>query len=459
MAVADLADVAAKPARANSPAKVGLVCIAATSIEWYDFFIYGTAAALVFPKLFFPATLSPMVAQLASFSTFAVGFIARPVGGVLFGHFGDLLGRKRTLVVALVMMGLSSALIGVLPSYARVGVAAPLFLVALRFCQGLAIGGLWGGAALLVVENAPADKRGFFGSLPQLGIPTGMILANLAILSMTEAVSPDAFLRWGWRAPFLLSVFLVAIGFYVQGRLEETPEFKGAMETGHTSARPRRSPVVQVLARNPKEVLLAAGSFVATNGLFYLFSTFAIAYGVTTLHLPRSEILWAVLLAFLVLIPPTVLAGAVSDRVGRRAVYLAGGLFGVLSGLVAWRLIDTGAFPLIVLGLIVGLLPTSLMAGPQPALFAELFPAELRYSGASIGYQLGAILAGGFAPMIATGLMERFHASIWVAGYGAVLCATTIVSVLLLAETRRPVKPSAGRVGPQARPGDGRAGR
>jgi metabolite-proton symporter len=437
MAVADVAAATAAPARAHSPARIGLICVAATSIEWYDFFIYGTAAALVFPTLFFPATLSPLVAQLASFSTFAVGFIARPVGGVLFGHFGDLLGRKRALVVALVMMGVASALVGALPSYARVGVAAPLLLIALRFCQGLAVGGLWGGAALLVVENAPPDKRGLFGSLPQLGIPAGMILANLAILLMSEAVSPDAFLRWGWRAPFLLSVFLVAIGLYVQGRLEETPEFKGAMEAGRKAARPARSPVLQVLTRNPKEVLLAAGSFVATNGLFYLFSTFAIAYGVTTLHLPRSEVLWAVLLAFIVAIPPVVFAGALSDRVGRRAVYLAGGLLGVFGGLLAWRLIDTGTFPMIMLGLVVGLLPTSLMAGPQPALFSELFPAELRYSGASIGYQLGAILAGGFAPMIATALMQRFHSSAWIAGYGALLCAISIVSVMLLAETRK----------------------
>jgi metabolite-proton symporter len=441
MAVADIADATAAPARAKSPARIGLICAAASSIEWYDFLVYGTAAALVFPKLFFPATLSPLVAQLASFSTFAVGFVARPVGGVLFGHFGDLVGRKRALVVALVLMGLSSALVGALPSYARIGAAAPMLLVALRFCQGLAVGGQWGGAALMAVENAPGDRRGFFGSLPQLGIPAGMVLANLAILIMTEAVSPDAFLRWGWRVPFLLSVLLIAIGIYVQGRLEETPEFKGAMDARRKSARPTRSPVLQVLARNPKEVLLAAGSFVATNGLFYLLTAFATAYGVTTLHLPRSEVLWALVLAFIVASPLVVLAGALSDRFGRRAVYIAGGLLGGLTALVVWRLIDTGAFPLIVLGIALGLLPTSLMAGPQPALFAELFPAELRYSGASIGYQLGAILGGGFAPMIATALMERFHASAYIAGYGALLCAVSVISVLLLGETRKPASP------------------
>jgi metabolite-proton symporter len=438
MAVADAAVAAARPARAHSPARIGLICAAAASIEWYDFFVYGTAAALVFPRLFFPATLSPLVAQLASFSTFAVGFIARPVGGILFGHFGDLLGRKRALVVALVLMGLASALVGLLPSYARIGAAAPLILVVLRFCQGLAIGGLWGGAALLAVENAPADRRGFFGSLPQLGIPSGMILANLVVLLMTATVSPDAFLAWGWRAPFLLSLLLVAIGAYVQGRLEETPEFKDAIQSGQASARRARSPVLQVLARNPKEVVLAAGSFVATNGLFYLFSTFVTAYGVTTLHLSRSQVLWAVLLAFAILTPLTVGAGALSDRVGRRSLYLVGGLLGVLSGFLAWRLIDTGDFTLLVLGLFAGLLPTAMMAGPQPALFAELFPPKLRYSGASLGYQLGAILAGGFAPMIATGLIERFHSSAWIAGYGAVLCIVTVVSVILLGERGKP---------------------
>jgi metabolite-proton symporter len=411
--------------------KVGLICVAATSIEWYDFFIYGTAAALVFPKLFFPASLPPLVAQLASFSTFAVGFIARPVGGVLFGHFGDLIGRKRTLVIALVMMGVSSALVGVLPSYARAGAAAPLLLVALRFCQGMAIGGQWGGAALMAVENAPLGKRGLFGSLPQLGVPAGMILANLIFLMMTGAVSSEGFLAWGWRIPFLLSVLLVGVGLYVQGRLEETPEFKAATE-GKTARRPR-SPVLQVLARHPWEVLLAAGSFLAANGGFYLMTTFAIAYGTTTLHLPRAEILWAVLLACVAIGPLIVLAGALSDRLGRTNVYIAGGVVGMAGAFIAWRLIDTGAFPLILLGVIVGFLGKSMMYGPQPALFSELFSTEFRYSGASIGYQLGAVLGGGFAPMIATALMERYHASIYVAGYTAVLYAISLASVALLA--------------------------
>jgi metabolite-proton symporter len=433
-----VADAAAEPARANSLVKVGLVCVAATSIEWYDFFIYGTAAALVFPKLFFPATLPPLIALLASFSTFAVGFIARPVGGALFGHFGDLIGRKRMLVVALVLMGLSSALVGVLPSYARIGAAAPLLLVVLRFCQGLAIGGQWGGAALLAVENAPRDKRGLIGSLPQLGVPAGMIAANAVFLLMTAMVAPDAFLSWGWRIPFALSVLLVAIGLYVQGRLEETPEFHDAMEAGAKSARRRRSPVLQVLARHPREVLLAAGSYVASNGSFYLLTTFAIAYGTTTLHLARSDVLWAVLLASVAISPLIVFGGALSDRFGRRAVYMAGAVLSGFGGFLAWRLIDTGAFPLILLGLILGFLGNSLMYGPQPALFSELFSTEVRYSGASIGYQLGAILGGGFAPMIATALMERFHASVYVAGYMALLCAISLVSVMLLGETRKP---------------------
>ena len=441
-----VADVAARPARVNSMAKVGLICVAATSIEWYDFFIYGTAAALVFPKLFFPATLSPLVAQLASFSTFAVGFIARPVGGALFGHFGDLIGRKRTLVVALVMMGLSSALVGMLPSYSRIGAAAPLLLVVLRFCQGLAIGGQWGGAALVAVENAPRDKWGFYGSLPQLGVPAGMILANIVFLFMTARVSPDAFASWGWRIPFALSLLLVVIGLYVQGQLEETPEFQGAIQAADTPARPPRSPVLQVLARHPREVLLASGSFVAVNGSFYLLTTFAIAYGSTTLRLPRSEVLWAVLVSAIVISPVIALAGAASDRFGRRAVYVAGGVVGMFGAFVAWRLIDTGAFPLIVLELLIAFLGNALMYGPQPALFSELFAAEFRYSGASIGYQLAAILGGGFAPMIATALIERFHASIYIAGYMAVLYAVSLISTLMLFRARK-ASPAAQALG------------
>lgn len=434
MAVADLA---AAPARANSMVKVGLICVAATSIEWYDFFIYGTAAALVFPKLFFPASLSPLIALLASFSTFAVGFIARPVGGMLFGHFGDVIGRKRTLVAALIMMGVSSALVGILPSYARAGAAAPLLLVVLRFCQGLAIGGQWGGAALVAVENAPPGKRGLYGSLPQLGVPAGMILANIVFLSVTARISPDAFASWGWRIPFALSLLLVAIGLYVQGRLEEAPEFQGAVRARDKSGRRPRSPVLEVLVRRPREVLLAAGSFVAINGSFYLLTTFAIAYGTTTLHLPRSEVLWVVLVSLVIVAPMVVLAGALSDRFGRRAVYVAGGVAGILGAFIAWRLIDTGVFPLMVLGLAIAFLGNSLMYGPQPALFSELFAAEFRYSGASIGYQLAAILGGGFAPMIATGLIERFHASVYIAGYMALLYAVSLVSTLLLLRARQ----------------------
>ena len=432
-----VADVVAGPARTNSMAKVGLICVAATSIEWYDFFIYGTAAALVFPRLFFPASLSPLVALMASFSTFAVGFIARPVGGMLFGHFGDLIGRKRTLVAALVMMGLSSALVGVLPSYARIGAAAPLLLVVLRFCQGLAIGGQWGGAALVAVENAPPSQRGLYGSLPQLGVPAGMVLANIVFLSVTARVSSNAFASWGWRIPFLLSLLLVAIGLYVQGRLEETPEFQGAIEARGNPGRRPRSPVLQVLARHPRDVLLAAGSFVASNGTFYLLTTFAIAYGTTTLHLPRSQVLWAVLVSLLVISPLIVLAGALSDRFGRRAVYVTGGVAGMAGAFFAWRLIDTGAFPLIVLGLVIAFVGNSLMYGPQPAMFSELFPAEFRYSGASMGYQLAAILGGGFAPMIATGLMERFHSSAYIAGYTVLLYAVSLISTLLLLHARK----------------------
>ena len=307
----------------------------------------------------------------------------------------------------------------------------------LRFCQGLAIGGQWGGAALVAVENAPPDKRGLYGSLPQLGVPVGMILANIVFLLVTARVSSDAFSSWGWRIPFALSLLLVAVGLYVQGRLEEAPEFQGAVRARDKPGPRPRSPVLEVLVRHPREVLLAAGSFVASNGSFYVLTTFAIAYGTTNLHLPRSEVLWAVLVSLVIISPLIVLAGALSDRFGRRAVYVAGGVAGMAGAFLAWRLIDTGAFPLIVLGLVIAFVGNSLMYGPQPALFSELFAAEFRYSGASIGYQLAAILGGGFAPMIATGLIERFHASAYIAGYMVLLYAVSLISTLLLFRARR----------------------
>ena len=430
--------IAAAPLRGKSLAKVVATSLAASSIEWYDFFIYGTAAALVFPKLFFSPELPESVRQLASFSTFAVGFIARPVGGVVFGHFGDILGRKRALVAALVLMGTATTLVGLLPSYQTIGVAAPILLILLRFAQGFAVGGQWGGAALLATENAPPGQRGFYGSFPQLGVPAGVVLANLVFLLMGQLVAPDAFLAWGWRIPFLVSVGLVGLGLYVQLKLEDTPEFK-ALEAAATDAAPTRkpSPILRAILTHPKEIALAGGAFVANNGCFYLIITYVVAYATTTLHVERSTVLWAVLLGSLFAAPALPISAALTDRFGRRGIFMLGA---VLCGLWAFPffiLVDTGQFPKMLLAIAVGLTFSNMMYGPQAALFAELFTPEVRYSGASLGYQLGAIFGGGFAPIIAAALLAATHSSVAISGYMAVLCAISLISVYLLAETHK----------------------
>lgn len=436
------ATAAAPKLRENSIVKVALTSAAATSIEWYDFFIYGTAAALVFPTLFFPASLPPAVAQVAAFSTFAVGFVARPLGGIVFGHFGDRVGRKRALVTALLIMGAATTLIGLLPSYHSIGLAAPLLLILFRFAQGLAIGGQWGGAALLAIESAPKGRRGFYGSFAQIGVPVGVVLANLIFLVMSANLAPEAFQSWGWRVPFILSLLLVGLGLYVQLVLEDSPEFQ-ALEKAEVSAHVKeakvreRSPLLKVIAKHPKEILLAAGSFVASNGCFYIIITYVVAYATKELGVARSNILWAVLLGSMISAPTLLITGAFSDRFGRRGVFMLGALLSGLWAVPFFLLIDTGAFPAMLLAIAVALTLMNMMYGPQAALFAELFSVEVRYSGASLGYQLGAILGGGFAPMIATALLASYHTSLAISGYMAVLCFISLVSVFLLAETHK----------------------
>ncbi|HEY2357358.1 MAG TPA: MFS transporter [Phenylobacterium sp.] len=450
--------VAATPPVKINVAKVALTSLAASSIEWYDFFIYGTAAALVFPKLFFASTLPPAVAQLAAFSTFAVGFIARPIGGIVFGHFGDQFGRKRALVIALLMMGCATTAVGLLPPYATAGLISPLLLILLRFVQGLAVGGQWGGAALIAIENAPQGQRGFFGSFAQMGVPAGVVMANLIFLVMGSTVAPEAFLAWAWRIPFLLSIVLVGLGLYVQLQLEDTAEFQAvqALEAERQEAAARAlaaekgisfdkakaqlraakgSPILKVIAKHPKEILLAAGSFVASNGTFYVMITYVVAYATATLHVPRTTILWAVLLGSIASAPILPLMAWLSDKVGRRSVFMTGAVLLGLWSVPFFRLLDTGAFPLMLLALALGLIFQAIMYGPLAALMTELFSTEFRYSGASLGYQLGAILGGGFAPIISTALMARYGTSMAISAYMIGLCAISLLSVTLLAET------------------------
>ena len=420
--------------------RVALTSLAGTSIEWYDFFLYGTAAAVIFPKAFFPQDLPPMVLLIISFSTFAVGFIARPLGGLIFGHFGDRVGRKRTLVVALMMMGAATTLIGLLPTYAAIGVAAPLILVLLRFVQGLAIGGQWGGAMLLVTESAPADQRGWYGAYAQAGAPVGVILANLAFIGVSSSMSEEAFMDWGWRLPFIASIVLIGISMYVQLRLEDTEAFKALQESqdGQASDQPiASSPVVEAIRKYPKRIMLAAGAFLSVQVTFYILIAFIIAYGVTApeLALSRDTMLTAVLIAAAIMVPSQFYFSGLSDRVGRKQIYRWGAILTGLWGFALFPLINTGEPLMIVIAVTLGLTFLGMQYGPQAAYFTELFTTEVRYSGASLGYQIGAILGGALAPTIAVLLWNElgiFYVSVYI----LVAAILTLLSLSALEETK-----------------------
>lgn len=425
----------------GSMRKVALTALAGTSIEWYDFFLYATAAALVFPAAFFPGS-DPTIGLILSFGTFAFGFIARPLGGIIFGHFGDRVGRKKTLVIALWMMGISSTLIGLLPTYATIGVAAPILLCLLRFTQGLAIGGQWGGAMLLVTESAPADKRGYYGAYAQAGAPVGVILANLAFILVSSSVSEQAFMDWGWRVPFISSVLLIGISMYVQLNLEDTAAFKElqAVKAKRDAESPvkvvRRSPIIEALVKYPKRIALAAGAFLSIQVAFYILIGFVLAYGgdANGAAIPRDTLLFAVLIASGIQVPAQFWAAAYSDRHGRRGIFMLGAVLTGAWSFVLFPLIDTGEFWLVVLGLSGGLAFLGLMYGPQAAFFTELFSTEVRYSGASLGYQIGAIVGGAFAPTIAT-ILWKEYSIVWVSVYIAGASLLSLVSVKLLTET------------------------
>jgi metabolite-proton symporter len=413
--------------------KVAVMASASAAVEWYDFFIYGTAAALVFPHLFFPPGLPPFVAQIASFSTFAVGFIARPLGGMLFGHYGDVHGRKRALVVAMFVMGLSTTLIGLLPSYASVGVLAPLLLVALRFAQGLAVGGQWGGAALLAIESAPAGRRGLYGSIVQVGVPLGVVLANAVFLAVSALVPNDAFLTWGWRIGFVLSVLLIVIALIVHFSVAEP----AAQDVAAKPVERRRSPLAELARGHWRELLLAGGAFVANNTCFYIAITYAVAYGATTVGIERHQLLFAVMAGSLLMIPALLVCGAVSDKYGRRGVFMLGALLSGVWAFAVFPLLELASPLAIVVAISVQLAFVAMMYGPQAALFAELFPPSVRYSGASLGYQIGAVVGGGFAPIIATALFAHYQSSLPISIYLAAMCVISFFSVVLLGRRAR----------------------
>ena len=417
--------------------KVALTSLAGTSIEWYDFFLYGAAAGLVFPKLFF-GEASPTTALILSFLTFAAGFIARPVGGIIFGHFGDLIGRKKTLVIALMLMGISSTLIGLLPTYATIGIAAPILLTLLRFAQGIAIGGQWGGAMLLVTESAPREKRGYYGAFAQAGAPIGVILANLAFIGVGLFTNEESFLAWGWRIPFLASFVLIIISLYIQLRLEDTEAFKELESLKEQNPNEdkviKSSPILEAIKKYPKRISLAAGAFLSVQVTFYILIAFLLAYGVETTDLNRDDLLMAVLIGSAIMVPTQFYFSAYSDRNGRKGIFMAGAALTAVWAFAIFPLMASGSFILAVLAIAVGLTFLGMMYGPQAAFFAELFSTEVRYSGASLGYQLGAIIGGSFAPIIATLLWKNYDI-FWVSVYIAFASTLSLISVYMLTET------------------------
>ena len=418
--------------------KVAMTALAGTSIEWYDFFLYGAAAALVFPTAFF-GEVSESTALILSLLTFAAGFIARPIGGIIFGHYGDKVGRKKTLVAALLLMGIASTLIGLLPTYAMIGVTAPILLTLLRFAQGLAIGGQWGGAMLLVTESAPSNQRGYYGAFAQAGAPLGVILANLAFIITSASLPEESFMSWGWRIPFLASAILIGISMYVQLTMEDTKAFKELQnlqknQDNIENTPIRKSPVVEALIKYPKRIALAAGAFLSIQVTFYILVAFLLAYGVQSAEMSRDDMLTAVLIGSAIMVPIQFIFSSYSDRNGRKGVFMAGAILTAFWAFAIFPLVDTGNFWLIVIAVTIGLSLLSMMYGPQAAFFTELFSTEVRYSGATLGYQLGAIAGGAFAPTIAAKLWTDFDI-FWVSVYIAFASVLTLISVMLLSET------------------------
>ena len=397
-----------------------------TTIEWYDFFLYSTAAGLVFGKLFFPQT-NALTATLLSFGTYFVGFLSRPIGAAIFGHYGDRIGRKATLIATLLCMGIATFLIALVPDYSMIGIWGAVLLTILRIIQGIGVGGEWGGSVLIAMEWSRDKSRGLVASWPQFGVPFGLFLANLAVLAFS-AWSGDAFLRWGWRVPFALSLVLVGVGFWVRLGILETPTFRKLI----AEHKIERAPVLEVIKKQPREILLAALARMSEQGPFYIFTAFVFSYGAGTLKMSRNFVLTAVLAAALISFIAIPLSGHISDRIGRRKMYMIGALTTGLFGFLYFGMLDTALPWAVFLAIALSLIPHGMQYGPQAALIAEAFTPRLRYSGASLGYQFAAIIAGGPAPLIATALFATYHSGYAVAGYIAVCAIVTLVAVWLM---------------------------
>jgi metabolite-proton symporter len=405
-----------------------------TTIEWYDFFLYGTASALVFPKLFFPE-FDQFVGQILSFSTFTVGFIARPLGGALFGYLGDRVGRKSTLVMTLLLMGISTLVIGFLPTYEQIGATAPILLVSLRFIQGIGVGGEWGGSVLLALEYGHRGRRGFYASWPQAGVPLGLLTSTGVMALVQSLVSDQDFSNWGWRIPFYLSALLIAIGFVIRLRIMETPLFHLLQERNEIAD----APISETIRYHWREVLLAAGSRISENACFYLFSTYVLAYGEKVLQLDRSILLWGVNAAAALEFMSIPVFGIVSDRWSRKGIYILGSIFLIAFAFPYYALLHTLMPPLVVMAIVLSLAGGhAMLYSVQASLIPELFPTRLRYTGASLGYQIASPVAGGLAPIIAATLVQFTPGHYWpLALYVITICVISVICVWLLAETSK----------------------
>ena len=411
--------------------RVMMASAVGSALEWYDFFIYGMAAALVFGDLFFPK-LESTAGTLAAFATFGVGFFARPFGGMVFGHLGDRIGRKPVLVITLMLVGVGTFLIGLLPTYNSAGIWAPIMLVTLRLVQGFGAGAEYGGAVILAVEHAPAGKRGLFGSFAAIGVNIGLLLAT-GVFALVSSLPQEDFLSWGWRVPFLLSIILIIVGFYIRSRVSETPVFSQIA----AKSKAARSPVKEAFLKHPREFLVVFGARLAENGLGYLYPVFTLNYMTKTLGLPKSNVLSGIMLAYAISLFTVPMFSALSDRIGRRPVYGAAALFSAAFAFPFFLMVNTGSTPLIWLALILAIsIGVSGMFGPQAAYFAEMFGAKLRYSGFASARELGSLLAGGPAPFVASLLLASAGGQPWgVAGYMVVLALLTSIAIYFGPET------------------------